>query len=504
MSCDGPRAKSTFPLLSLWQSRLKLRNADHRLCSNEEDRKFLESRLHLDRGKITRLVPGAGPGFSGVAPRRIYNRRCTKMLFPGSWIDRKGIRQVGDSLRRNSGRKSFGLCAKTRPELKERFEEMIAFVQSFGVQGAGGGSRILRTLLQGEHPPALSINTGLVAADSAPAITEIHIPQRPYFGRLERTRLQNKLGVFEKIFRSRFERRLRRALREHEVTLIHAVPHQYEILPISRVASEENIPYFLSIHDDLEFLLQGYPFKKQIVNALSHAWRDARGVFVISDEIGKEYARRYGAREYKIVTDGLTHVPEGPLHRPANSLRIYFMGLFHYTYNANLLALLDALRIVRNQHPDWDISVTCRCGSISCPVSEGDVPVEVLPFTSDTSELERDMLSADILYQPLPFEASTSNFSRFSMSTKMVAYLGSGLPILYHGPEDAAACRLLMRHEAAAVCTTLDSEEIARQLLNAGRRRELIAGNALVLARSQFMHAEQRKRFWQPICETLA
>ena len=105
----GLKESITFPLLSLWQSRLTLRKADHVLCSNEQDRAFLESRLHLDHRKITRVVPGAVPEFSRVAPGRVYDRSCTKLLFPGTWIERKGIRQLIEA---------FSLLASKHPSLQ--------------------------------------------------------------------------------------------------------------------------------------------------------------------------------------------------------------------------------------------------------------------------------------------------------------------------------------------------------------------------------------------------
>jgi hypothetical protein len=214
--------------------------------------------------------------------------------------------------------------------------------------------------------------------------------------------------------------------------------------------------------------------------------------------MGKEYSARYGKRDYEVITDGLATTAAGPLARPAKSLRVYFMGLFHYRYQANFRALLDALKLIRAEHPDWDVSATCRCGSIFGKVEEDDVPVTILPFAPE-SEVTKDMLSADLLYQPLPFEADAVNFGKFSLSTKLVTYLGSGLPILYHGPEDTAACQLLMKHDAAVTCTTLDPVVIARQLTESMSRREVIVKNALKIARERFMLADQQKRFWGPI-----
>jgi len=257
----------------------------------------------------------------------------------------------------------------------------------------------------------------------------------------------------------------------------------------------------LSIHDHSEYMLRGHPFLKQIDRALGCAWRRAKGVFVISDEMGQEYVRRFGAREYTIVTDGLTCTARAAQKRPANSLRVYFMGLFHYTYRSNLRAMMDALKMIREAHPDWDISLTFRSGTISEPVHHDDVPVHVLPFVPE-AEAEKDLVSADLLYQPLPFQEFASKFVKFSLSTKMISYLGSGLPILYHGPKNAAACNLLAKHQAALICTTLDARSIARQLMASMQARDEVVNNALALARSRFMLEDQQQRFWQPILDT--
>lgn len=375
---------------------------------------------------------------------------------------------------------------------------MIAFIQPFGLQGSGGGSRILRALLDTSHPPVVSINTGIYPAGPPLTVRELYVPIRRNMGRIERTRFGRHFPVMEGILRPIFEKRLRKALHEEQIKQIHFVAHAYDTVAVSRIASELNIPIFLSVHDDLEYTSHAHPRLQEMLKAMEEMWQNAASIYVISDEIGREYARRYGSREYHIVTDGLAKVANGPRKRSGQSLHVYFMGLFHLGYRPNLRALLDALKLIRMRHPTWDISVTCRSGSMYCPIRADDVPITVLPFAPE-SEVEKDMLAADLLYQPLPFDPASSGFAKFSMSTKQVTYLGSGLPILYHGPSNAAACTLLSKHDAGLICTNLDPETIAKQLLESAPRFEAIVRNALTLARERFMLADQQRRFWEPI-----
>lgn len=375
---------------------------------------------------------------------------------------------------------------------------MIAFIQPFALYASGGGSRILRALLDTDHPPALSIYTGDQPPPKSQSIEEIDLPVRPRFGRLERSRFQARLMTLDRIFESSFKAKLRSLVRSRGIQAFHIIPHRYDLVGAVSVAEEMGLPYFISVHDELEVVSTGHPWTGRMLEAMAAGWRNAKGIYVISDEMGREYSRRYGARVYEIVTDGLTEVAPGPLPRLAKSLRIYFMGLFHYRYQANLRALLDALKILRAKQPDRNIAVTLRCGGIFGEIAKDDVPVTVLPFAPE-SEVANDMRSADLLYQPLPFEAESANFGRFSLSTKLVTYLGSGLPILYHGPEDSAACALLRRRRAAVTCTSLDPEEIAKNIEESMARRDEIVTNALALGRERFMLADQQRRFWAPI-----
>ena len=144
------------------------------------------------------------------------------------------------------------------------------------------------------------------------------------------------------------------------------------------------------------------------------------------------------------------------------------------------------------------ISLTLRCGAIPDYRLRARIPVDVLPF-ADESAIAHDMERADVLYLPLPFGERHRDFVRLSLSTKLVSYLASGLPIVYHGPPEAAAARLLAAHDAGVLVTSLDPETIARALLDARERADALGRNALALARTRFDPDAVRRRFWRPL-----
>jgi hypothetical protein len=101
---------------------------------------------------------------------------------------------------------------------------------------------------------------------------------------------------------------------------------------------------------------------------------------------------------------------------------------------------------------------------------------------------------------PIPFGKEHENFARYSVSTKMVTYAGSGIPILYHGPTTSAVFDILSENKAANFLTCLSPEEIARSLADLmNSERAEAAANALDLARREFMLADQTRKFWGTI-----
>jgi len=115
------------------------------------------------------------------------------------------------------------------------------------------------------------------------------------------------------------------------------------------------------------------------------------------------------------------------------------------------------------------------------------------------------MEEADLLYMPMPFGREHESFARYSVSTKMVTYIGSGLPILYHGPATSAAFEILHRNKAAIFVNTLEPAEIAQALADLTTRMcSDVVENARALAEREFMLTDQARRFWGTIQRCVA
>lgn len=377
----------------------------------------------------------------------------------------------------------------------------ILFVQPYSLGSPGGGARILRALLEGAPLAWQSV----CASPRRPKVrpNETYLRTRPFWGRIEHSRFAAIPSATAPFFAPLFRRRLKRLCLKSRARAIHVVPHAVlDFAQAHAVARELALPFFVSMHDDLAYTAGSTARRERGEVAIRNAWREASACFVISEALGREYCERYGARDYHTVTDGLSALTQPRLDADSNELRIYFMGLFHIVYEANLRALLDGVRIFEREHRSIDVRLTCRCEHISPHVLEG-AKVTVLPFASE-AQVRQDMESADLLYMPIPFGEAYEKFARFSLSTKMVTYAGSGVPIVYHGPVASAAYDLLHRNNAAILLTTLEPEEIAAAVSGLTLEKRMnIATNALALAEREFMLAKQTRKFWGAFASAL-
>ena len=375
----------------------------------------------------------------------------------------------------------------------------IAFVQPFGLGSPGGGPKILRALLEDAPVDWKSFAAG-VRPPSVPFVVEDHLPLRPSFGRLEQTRFHRFLKKLNPLFEGKFERRLESACRKFGATDLHSIPCGADFAASWRVARRLGLKFHLNVHDD-QFATPGrHVLGPQAINLLPEIWRDADSRFVISEPLGWEYCSRYGERPYEIITDGVETLGSLRVAIP-NRLNIYFMGLFHNRYEPNLACLSEAVEILRKNHPEWQAGIRLRCGAMRRGFRPGGTSIQILPFGTE-SDIENDLAQVDLLYMPLPFGPEDEFFVRFSLSTKMVTYLGSGIPILYHGPQNSAAHGVLTAGGAAFTFDSLHAAALAEILARVVAHPELgrqHAGRALELAFAKFLLSDQRSRFWGSI-----
>lgn len=364
--------------------------------------------------------------------------------------------------------------------------------------GGLGSSQIFRSLLEGAPFRAGTLVYGLNPPAEPPARDNIFIRERPHLGRIERSRLAG-MAKFSRVLTWKSSRvSMHRAMSEWRPDHVHAHIHGTGFIHAVEWCRVHRVPFSACIHDDIRHLASDDPWKKFIEQKTGEAWRSAAVRFVISPEIGAEYSRRYGDRDWLHITDGIEKFPEGAREEVPGRYNIYFAGGMNVPYEPNFLAVQKALKELASNDPGTRPRFILRGGRRMNREDSSAPPLEPLPYGSQ-EDVARDMDEVDVLYLPLSIDPEFSNFAKFSLSTKMVGYLASGLPIFYHGPAGSAAYRLLAQYSACAACFSNDPGEILHAILEAKTRRAEFVANALRLGRDKFRLDEIRHRFWSAI-----
>lgn len=375
----------------------------------------------------------------------------------------------------------------------------LVSVQAFGLANPGGGPRILRALYAGAPLTVLNVATQPRVPPPVCGYDEVHLALRPALGPLESSRAMSWGRALDLPMALLLRRRLGDLYAQRQATVVHAVAHELEFWPAFCAARAAGLPFFLSVHDDLHYNYESISLPATL-RRLGRAWREAAHRFVISKPLGEECCARHGRRAYTLVTDGLEESAIGSA-QPVAGLRVYFAGLFHRSYIPNLPPFAKALTHLRDEDGNRETRLIFRCGSL--PVQVDGVALTTLPF-GDEQDVQADLARVDLLYLPLPFDEAFASLVDFSLSTKLITYLASGRPTIYHGPARGAAHDLLAQHDAAIMITSEDPVVIAAAIADGVERSPVIVANALRLARAAFLLEEQRRRFWTPILAATA
>jgi glycosyltransferase involved in cell wall biosynthesis len=121
---------------------------------------------------------------------------------------------------------------------------------------------------------------------------------------------------------------------------------------------------------------------------------------------------------------------------------------------------------------------------------------------TDDEAFFRRIADADALLLPVNFDAEAVRLLRYSMPTKVPAYLLSGTPILAYGPDSVAQIRYALEGGWAQVVSERGSGAVSeglRRVLSDAQLRARLSGNARKVARANHDASTVRAGFQQAL-----
>jgi hypothetical protein len=385
-----------------------------------------------------------------------------------------------------------------REKIKKKYK-LLSF-QPFSISGNGGGARILRRLFEIKKDEicifSLTANSN-IQSDTDNEYTEIKKIIYP----LHRKWHKNFIYFFisyirDNVFFFLNSYLITKTVKNLEFEILHIVDHGNYKNTLTNYAIANNKPIWVSFHDHPLSIHNTFLSIHNTLESTKKLWVMSDKRIVISDEMGKNYCKNFGKREYIIVTDGLLSNEISVPNFIKNKVlyNIYFAGLLHVDYYPLFKSFHETLNLIAEELGIKFIFTLRGTQKMNFISNTDFLDYEYLPFTIEHQILKNDIEKTDILYLPIKF--SNEYFYKYSMSTKMVGYLGAPGTIFYHGPKDAAVSLLLSENNSAALSYSLNLNEIRIEFLKIFKLNDY-SKNAKILAMNQFNLYKNQNRFWE-------
>jgi hypothetical protein len=283
-----------------------------------------------------------------------------------------------------------------------------------------------------------------------------------------------------------------RYARKTSPSLCWLVASQLSMRALERVRSNLPCGFHLSVHDDpaISAQLGGTRFTPYDQRCFESLVINARSMDCISERMRTMYATRYG-RESIVVTRGfdepvLNADGDAPINEHAEiGIVLAGWGDCPAPWPGDFLAAIRSGRKLRNY----------QVYALDPRVPE-EPHVHRMPRLSE-AEFDTFMRSKTIGYACDPITPTGRKFAATSFSTKVVTYIGYGLPFVYHGPEDSTVGDLVKNYKCGVIVESHDPDRILQAFESLVRNYQSYRMQCIAARKDLFDAAVIRKRLFQ-------
>jgi len=218
---------------------------------------------------------------------------------------------------------------------------------------------------------------------------------------------------------------------------------------VEHVQQRFDIPMVVHIMDDwmsgaFKKGLLGWVQRRRMLNSVRRIIEKSSLRFSICDAMSEAYSERFGvpfeAFQNVVNTEAVVPYVTDPTVL-GNPVKIVYAGsIFEYAQQQSLIDCCQAVAQLANEGASVQLDIHCPPSHISGMEEHFVVGPGIKlhgPLTDDT-DFFSTICSADILLIPANFDQKSIDFIRYSMPTRVPAYLASGTAILVYGPSFVA------------------------------------------------------------------
>jgi len=191
----------------------------------------------------------------------------------------------------------------------------------------------------------------------------------------------------------------------------------------------------------------------------------------ICDAMSKAYAKRYGMA-FQAFANGVDMAtwPTPKTHSGAPLVVRYAGGLAPDMNAASIQRIAKAVQELADQGQDIRFEINTQNWWVkqSGKLFDGLSATTLTAHKRSFADYADWLAKADALVIAYNFDEASLRYVRYSMANKLPEYLGSGVPILVHGPKDVATIDYVMQHKTAQIVDTPDITALKSALTELG------------------------------------
>lgn len=246
-------------------------------------------------------------------------------------------------------------------------------------------------------------------------------------------------------------------LKQNNINLLWVVlgTSSVDLHRIYSLSKQLAIPFHISVHDDPILEIKG-SIKQKAREWFKGILINARTIDVISSRMQAYYKKEFGVNSIVITRCIPDDFPEN--YRISSQKMNILMGGYGNASAPWPNPLLDSIALL-NQ-------------TISCQLHLFDSKLK--PYESDTVKVYDliDELSFNSILETInigyacdDLKPGAEKFAQLSLPTKIITYIGAGIPFLYHGPKDSTVDDLLQQYQVGIIVETNTPHDLCQAFL---------------------------------------
>lgn len=263
-----------------------------------------------------------------------------------------------------------------------------------------------------------------------------------------------------------------------------------------------SVPIVLHLMDDWPRTLYttswgSFLFRKSVLNKLKKASQRSLQSFAISEALAEKYANVLGVKMLPLMN---------PASRIANGINAHQDEMVRFVYAGSIglnrwKSLLDIAQVLETEAKkgtpnQFDLYVPTSNLTKEMDEAFKKYHATLHPYV-EQSELIKIYNRSDVMVFAESFDENVTVFTRYSLSTKIPEYMGTGNAIIAYLPAESHASSYLRDRGAGLVANTKNElADIVNIILKDKRKRYQIAHNALDIVRLEHSQETEMTKFY--------